>query len=141
MSVKCPQGPGGGKKKTDGCPLGTYKTKMAARRAIRIKGRLYTVYVTIQMIVSFASARAGVKQCSLRPSKAKASGEKDGGSCVTQRNALPLDYCRGGYLCELEITVVAPSTLHLFPPTFPSPLKKMGAQRCSVFPLSGGGCG
>ena len=34
------------------------------------------------MIVSFAAARAGVKQCSQRPSQAKVQGEKDSGSCV-----------------------------------------------------------
>ena len=42
------------------------------------------------MIVSFAAARAGVKQCSLRPSQAKAQGEKDSESCVTRRNAFPV---------------------------------------------------
>ena len=43
------------------------------------------------MIVSFAAARTGVKQCSLRQSHSKAQGEKDSGSCVTRRNAFPVD--------------------------------------------------
>ena len=45
----------------------------------------------MQMIVSFAAAGAGAKQCSLRPSQAKAQGEKDSGSCVTRGNAFPVD--------------------------------------------------